>query len=79
MPQGFQNGKLPNSAFTSDTHSDGNDAFRARLYGPSKWCPMKAGILYTLISKTEITQFIFRNINSTTLLIKCVKLTKLIP
>ena len=43
LPQGFRNGALPNSAFSSSSHDDGEEAFHARIGNASKWCPHKAG------------------------------------
>ena len=43
QPQGFQNKKLPNSAFTADTWNDGEEPYHGRLNDKSKWCPEKAG------------------------------------
>ena len=43
LPQGFQNKKLPDSAFTADTWADGNEPYHARLNNGSKWCPERAG------------------------------------
>eukprot|EP00111_Clytia_hemisphaerica_P010409 TCONS_00030414-protein len=44
LAQGFRNGALPNSAFSSSSHDNGEEAFHARINDASKWCPHKAGI-----------------------------------
>lgn len=44
MPQGFRNKKLPDEAFSSGSHGDGEEAFKARINNQSKWCSSKKEI-----------------------------------
>uniref|UniRef100_A0A7M6DPA1 Uncharacterized protein n=1 Tax=Clytia hemisphaerica TaxID=252671 RepID=A0A7M6DPA1_9CNID len=44
MPQGFMNGKLPDSAFSASSFAVGDEPFKARIGNAGKWCPHKAGI-----------------------------------
>jgi len=43
LPQGLQNGKIPNSAFTASSYERNHEPFKARIDNEDKWCPFEKG------------------------------------